>query len=475
MNELINFLPTLEEVASCAQAALSELCNKLSWLLQTIISQIDNREIATFLLLLAIVLFALVKGNPKKILEGIRGVITAALTPKIIVPTILLVAYSSAIFIIASHIGLWTSSILFNTLLEVAFVGFSSLFIAVKAHSITSIFRQFVLPEIGIGAIIAIYIGIESFSLPVEIILQFFILILTCFQAIGKHRPDGQSVVKLSSCLLGVIGIVVFIAATIKLTNEWSSIEWINELENIAMGVYYPILMMPFAISLGYYAAFEMLGMRIKMNSKKIGFISRAHLYLLLFPSLIDIKHFGYYEATKYAECLSWKDQTNFIKDYKKRIKEAAAKENRKIARMKSGQGKAGFDEEGIWQDWENFEKIKTNLWTIASVQNRNWQENRAYSANMQSEVVNVFTPCGCTSGSYVSDDLETYVCWMSNGTGFTFGMGSSNGNFPPMKYEGMMPPSINQNEILSDFVDCDDEARLPHWFMDFYTNDSYQ
>ena len=182
MNELINFLPTLEEVASCAQAALSELCNKLSWLLQTIISQIDNREIATFLLLLAIVLFALVKGNPKKILEGIRGVITAALTPKIIVPTILLVAYSSAIFIIASLIGLWTSSILFNTLLEVAFVGFSSLFIAVKAHSITSIFRQFVLPEIGIGAIIAIYIGIESFSLPVEIILQFFILILTCFQ-----------------------------------------------------------------------------------------------------------------------------------------------------------------------------------------------------------------------------------------------------------------------------------------------------
>ena len=172
---------------------------------------------------------------------------------------------------------------------------------------------------------------------------------------------------------------------------------------------------------------------------------------------------------------LSWKEQTDFIKDYKKQIKETAAIENRKLARMKSGQGKACFDEEGIWQDWENFEKIKTNLWTIASVQNRNWQENHAYSANMQKEIVDVFTPRGCTSGSYVSDNLESYICWMSNGTGFTFGMGSSNGDFPPMKYEGVIPPPINQNEILSDFVDCDDEARLLHWFTNFYTNDSYQ
>lgn len=475
MNELLNSLPTSEEVFSYIQAILLDIGNALSWLLQTIASQIDNRELATLLILLAIIVYALIKGNPKKILEGIRGVIAAALTPKIIIPSILLIAYSCAIFFTVSHIGIWTAGILLDTLLEIVFVGFSSLFIAVKAHSITSIFRQFVLPEIGIGAIVAVYIGIESFSLLVEIILQFLILFFTCLQVIGKHQPDGQNVTKLSGCLLGIIGIAVLIAVTIKLVNEWGDIDWITELESIAMGVYYPILMMPFAVALGYYAAYEMLGIRIKMNSKKISLIGKTHLFLLLFPSLVDIKHFGYYEVMGYAECLAWREQADYVRKYKNQIKEIAIKENTKLARKESGLGKTGFDEEGIWQNWESFEEIKTNLWTIARVQNNKWQEDHAYSADMQTDFVDAFTPRGCSSGSYVSNDRTSYACWISNGTGFTFGMGASNGDFPPMKYEGAAPPPIDHDAILRYFVSENDEEKLPHWAKDFHTNDSYR
>ncbi len=449
--------------------------NSLSWFFQTISYQINNREIATLLLLLAIVAFAFSKGNPRKMLAGIHDVIVAASTPKIIVTALLLVACSFIIFLIASRVGIWSSDILLDTLLEVVFVGFSSLFIAVKAHSITSIFRQFVLPEVSIGAAVAFYIGIESFSLPVEIILQLSILVFTCFQIMGKHQSDGESVAKLSGCILAIIGLVIFVTASIELISEWGGIDWLTELEGIAMSVYYPILMMPFAVALGYYAAYEMLGIRIKMSSRRINIVSKAHLYLLLFPLLVNIKHFGYLEATNYAECLSWKEQADFIKDYKKRIKESAAKENAKLTRMESGLGKAGFDEDGIWRDWENLEKIKTNLWSIASIQNRNWQERHSYSVNMQKDFVEAFTPHECTSGSYVSDDRESYACWMSNRTGFTFGMGASNGDFPPMKYEGTAPPSMDQCSILSYFVDGNDEARLPHWFKDFHTDDSYR
>lgn len=475
LNEIIKSLPTFGEVISFTQTILSDIYNALSWLLRTIASQIDNRELATLLILLAIIIYALIKGKPKRILEGIRGIIAAALTPKIIIPSILLIAYSSAIFLTVSHIGIWTAGILLDTLLEVALVGFSSLFIAVKAHSITSIFRQFVLPEIGIAAIVVAYIGIESFSLPVEIILQFLILFFTCLQAIGNHQPDGKNIAKLSGCLLSMIGLTVLIAVTTKLVNEWGGVDWVTELESIAMGVYYPILMMPFDVVLGYYAAYEMLGIRIKINPREIGFISKAHLYLLLFPSLVDIKHFGYYEAMGYAECLSRKEESDYVRDYKRRIKETAIKENIKLARKKSGLGKTGFDEEGIWQDWESLEEIKTSLWTIASIQNRKWQEDHAYSADMQTDFVNAFTPQGCSSESYVSSDRTSYACWISNGTGFTFSMGASNGDFPPMKYEGATPPPIDHDAVLGHFVNANDEEKLPHWAKDFHTNDSYR
>lgn len=475
LNELLNSLPTFEEAAFFMQVILSNMCDFLSWLLRTIASQIDNRELATLLVLLGIVIYALIKGKSKRILEGLRDIIAAALTLKIIIPALLAVVSSVVIFLAASYIGIWTSGMLLDTLLEIGLVGFPSLYVAANAHSITSIFKRFVLPEIGIGALVVAYIGIESFSLPVEIILQFLILIFSCFQVIGKHQPDGQNIVWLSGCLLSMIGLTVLIAVTIKLVNGWGGIDWITELESIAMGVYYPILMMPFAIVLGYYAAYEMLGIRIKMNPREISFISKAHLYLLLFPSLVDIKHFGYYEAIGYAECLSWRGESDFVRDYKRRIKETAVKENIKLARKKSGLGKTGFDEDGIWQDWESLEEIKTSLWTIASIQNRKWQENHAYSADMQTGFVNAFTPQGCSSGSYVSSDRTSYACWISNGTGFTFGMGASNGGFPPMKYEGATPPPIDHDAVLGYFVNANDEEKLPHWAKDFHTNDSYQ
>lgn len=475
MNNLLDLFPVFEDTILCIQIVLSDICDCLFWLLQTIVSQIDNREIATLLLLLAAVVFVLVKGDPKSILASMYDIITTVLVPKIIIPAFLLITYSIVIFLVASNIGIWTPRILLDTLLEIAFVGFSSLYIAVNAHSITSIFKQFVLPEIGIGAVVACYIGIESFSLPVEIVLQLSIFFFTFFQAYGKHQPDGKAVAKLSGCILSVIGFAVFVAVTIKLVNEWSSVDWMIEIESIAMGVYYPILMMPFAIALGYYAAYEILDIRIRMNAKKIKFSSKAHLYFLLFPSLVNIKHFNYYEILGYVDCSSWKEQAGFVKDYKKQLQELAARENAKLERMESGLGKAGFDEGGIWQDWENLEKIKTSLWTIAGIQNRNWQENNEYSTSMQMDFVEAFTPQGCTSGSYVSADRKSYTCWMSNGTGFTFGMGSSNGEFPPMKYEGAAPPSINQTSVLSCFVGGDDETSLPHWTKDFHTNDSYR
>lgn len=475
MNIFSDLRPAVEEAILCVQAVLSDICDSLFWLLQTIVSQIDNREIATLLLLLAAVVFVFVKGNPKSILISMHDIVKAVLDPKIIIPAFLLITYSSVIFLVMFKIGIWTSDILLDTLLEIAFVGFSSLFIAVKAHSITSIYKQFVLPEIGIGAVVACYIGIESFSLPVEIVLQLSIFIFTFFQAYGKHRPDGKAVAKLSGCILAVIGFAVLAAETTKLVNGWSSIDWATELESIAMGVYYPIFMMPFAIALGYYAAYEMLGIRIRMNAKEIKFLSKAHLYFLLFPSLINIKHFSYYEVKSYVGCLSWREQADFIKDYKKQLQESAAKENAKLERMEFGLGKVGFDEDGIWQDWENLEKIKTNLWTIAGIQNRNWQENHKYSASMQMDFVDIFTPHGCTSGSYVSEDRKSYACWMSNGTGFTFGVGASNGDFPPMKYEGATPPLADQTPTLSCFFDSDDEAELPHWAEDFHVDDSYR
>lgn len=154
----------IEKVADIIPLLLSDLCNSLVWFFQTVLSQVTNREIATVTLLLSVLLFAVVKIGAAEVVRGLWDVVIAALSPKILIPGLLLILYSMAIFWGAYLIGIWSSEVLLDTILEVSFIGLPSLAIAVKANSVVSVYRQFVVPEIGFSAIVAFYIGIESFS-----------------------------------------------------------------------------------------------------------------------------------------------------------------------------------------------------------------------------------------------------------------------------------------------------------------------
>lgn len=465
----------IEKVADIIPLLLSDICNGLVWFFQTVLSQVANREIATAILLLGILLFAVVKIGAAEVIRGLWNVVITALSPKILVPGLLLILYSVAIFWGAHLIGIWSSEILLDTILEVSFIGLPSLAIAVKANSVVSIYRQFVVPEIGFSAIVAFYIGIESFSLPVEIGLQSAICFFTALQAFGRHEPEGEVVAKFSSCILSIIGLGIVVAVSWEVALAWNEINWGVEIETLEMAFYYPILMVPAIVALGYYAAYETLGIRMKIGSKGAKFLVRAYLYSSLFPSLVAIKHFNGCEVANYIKCSSWKERSQFIKKYKGRLGETAVKENVKLKRRESGFGKRGFDGDGIWLDWENLEEIKTNLQSVASIQNRNWEEGHVYTANMQETFVDAFTPSGCTSGSCVSSDGGSYICWMSNGTGFTFGIGAREGSFPPLRYEGLTPPVADAESALMQFSNADDRAALPHWNMDFHVNDTYR
>lgn len=422
-------------------------------------------------MLLALVI---ANGSGKTIFKGFIEVISCALTPKLFIPALLLIAYSILIISLTSYFGLWTTEILLDTILEVLFIGIPSMAIAVRAHTIISIFRQFVLPEIGFGALAAFYINIESFPLVVEILLQFSILFLTCIKVFSANRGDEKDVSKFSSCLLGLIGTLVLIAATYQLIVTWSAVDWGTELKSLLMTFYYPALLLPYVIALGYYSAYEALGAQIKICSKSIRPCNRFYLYLALFPRLTDIAHFRYHEILEYAECGSWKERRRFCKSYKQQISKRADKENAKFERRESGLGKRGFDQNGIWLDWEDLEKIKTELWVIAGNQNKEWVENHAYKSDLM-VLLDAFTPRDCTGGCFVSEDCKTYACWMTNATGFTFGMGSSNGIFPPMRYEGDTVPEISPEHPLRFFISDDDEDVLPNWFFNFNVDESYR
>ena len=248
-----------------------------------------------------------------------------------------------------------------------------------------------------------------------------------------------------------------------------------EELRSLGLSIWYPVGMLPFVWALGLYSAFEQLWIRADCYAGDLSIASSIHLIASLSVKLRYVKHFTRLEARAYSQCSTWREEALYLKGFKVEVDAKADEANAKVKRMRAGVGKRGFDEEGIWLDWTSLEKMKTSLWTIAANQNGEWEKNGHYNQARLKVMLESFTPDGCTGDSSITVDSSSYACWLTSPTGFVFGMGSSGGSYPPLRYEGDREPDLKEGDLLAEFVSDEDESSLPNWNMKFWIDESFQ
>lgn len=439
----------------------------------TLIGQMDNREYASIILLGLLAIYLLAKGKFLSVIKSFADVIKLALNPKILIPVLILVTYSALLIYGAFAFGFWNTGILLDTILEVVFVGFPSISIASKATSVTSIKNELIVPEVGFGALASFYINLACFPIPFEVALQVVLLFLGIGHALFSSRRDVSNL-RLFESMGTVLGIIVFVAATLLLSNAWLSTDWGDELSSFFLSIWYPIFITPYVLALAYYASLESMSMRINVVGENLPVKEFVNISMALLPNFRYIRHFNGWNAHEYLECLSPPEKASYLAAFKHGVDMVAANANAKVIRFESGKGMSGFDENGIWLDWTYLEEMKSFLWTIASLENRSWMESGAYSS--LDEAFNCFLPKGCNGSLLLSRGKDAYVCWTINPSGFVFAAGSRDGAFPFMKYEGDRCPITDGADMLSEFVDDngDADSKLRNWHFSFYIDKSY-
>ena len=447
--------------------------SRVQWVVATLIGQMDNREYASIILIGLFAIYLLAKGKLLSVIKSFADVAKIALKPKILIPALILVAYSLLLIYGAFVCGFWNTGILLDTILEVVFVGFPSMLIASKATSVTSIKNELIVPEVGYGALTSFYINLVCFPIPAEVVLQVVLLFLGIGYALFSSRRDAANL-RLFENARTVLGIIIFVAATLLLSNTWFSMDWGNELSSLFLSIWYPVFIAPYVIALAYYASLESMAMRIKVAEENLPTKEFIKIVMALLPNFRYIKHFNGWNAHEYLECLNPSEKVCYLGTFKCEIDTAAANANAKVKRFESGKGSSGFDEDGIWLDWTYLEEMKSFLWTIASLENRSWMESGAYST--LDEAFNCFLPKGCNGSLLLSRGKDAYVCWTINPSGFVFAAGSRDGAFPFMKYEGDRCPITDGADMLSKFVDDseDTDVQLKNWHFSFYIDKSY-
>lgn len=439
----------------------------------TLIGQMDNREYASIILIGLLAIYLLAKGKLLSVIKSFADVAKLALNPKILVPALILVAYSLLLIYGAFVCGFWNADILLDTILEVAFVGLPSMLVASRATSVTSIKNELIVPEVGFGALASFYINLVCFPILVEIVLQLVILFLGIGHVLFSSKR-GLSNLRLFENARAILGIIVFVAATFLLSNTWFSMDWGDELSSLFLSIWYPIFIVPYVLALAYYASLESMSMRINVVGENLPVKEFVNIAAALLPNFRYIKHFNGWNAHEYLECLNPPEKASYLDTFKREIDTVAANANAKVKRVESGKGRSGFDQDGIWLDWTYLEEMKSFLWTIASLENRSWKESGIYSS--LDEAFNCFLPKGCNGSLLLTRGKDAYVCWVIDPSGFVFAAGSRDGAFPFMKYEGDRCPITDGADMLSEFVDDNGDAdtRLKNWHFSFYIDRSY-
>ncbi len=267
-----------------------------------LIGQMDNREYASIILIVLLAIYLLAKGKLFSVIKSFAGVIKLALNPKILIPALILVTYSALLIYSAFECGFWDTGILLDTILEVVFVGFPSIYIASKATSVTSIKNELIVPEIGFGALTSFYINLVCFPILFEVALQIIFLFLGIGCALFSSRRDTSNL-RLFENMRAVLGIIVFVAATLLLSNAWFSMDWGDELSSLLLSIWYPIFIVPYVLALAYYASLESMHIRINVLGENLPTKEFIKIAIVLFPNFRYIRYFNGRNAHEYLKC----------------------------------------------------------------------------------------------------------------------------------------------------------------------------
>jgi hypothetical protein len=249
---------------------------------------LTNREAASLILIAGVALLSAVISRSE-----FKVIVKLLFASRITVLFLLYVLYGAAVVWLASTVHLWQPALLKDTILVMLTVAFPLLFRSVDAETGTVLVRRTLRAVIGIGAVLAFYINLASLTLLGELGVQTVIVGLSVCVAVFEAR--GRKVaVTVASALLATIGVAGIVYTTVWLVLRRQHLNFEELGLTAAMTVWLPLALLPFLYVAAFYAALELVYVRLPYVgvSRKVPFRVRLAVFLGLRGSVRYAKGF---------------------------------------------------------------------------------------------------------------------------------------------------------------------------------------
>lgn len=229
---------------------------------------INDREIATLILLIASFMFCLAIPSIRK---SLGGVVRAFVQSKIVTVMLSFLAYALLLVWFSAHIGLWDFKLIIDTILVMLAVGFPMLLGAAQAKDGTILVRKVIQATISSSAIIAFYINLVSLNIVGELLVQIVGTLVALLSLVAKHQGGKSLIVgRFMDGVLAVIGLSLLMFTTVNLVENWKDLDLKTTGLTLAMSIWLPLALLPFIYVISFYAATDtVFTMLLYSNERK--------------------------------------------------------------------------------------------------------------------------------------------------------------------------------------------------------------
>jgi len=228
----------------------------------------NNREIASVICLLLFVIWGIINSRVR---ASFQGVINAFMKWKILLPLLAMIAYVVLIVVGLSAIGFWNVSMTKDTVLWM--LGFASImmFRATKVDKVEGFFRNAMLDNLKLIAVLEFILNVYTFSLWIELLLVSFLTFIMMLKTVSEFKIKAESSYRVVNSLLsyvlaftvaGVIGIAIYRAIY-----DPDGFLTIYNLRDFLLPAVLSGLYLPFVYAWTLFMAYGYLFVRIDINN----------------------------------------------------------------------------------------------------------------------------------------------------------------------------------------------------------------
>ncbi|HAS1027638.1 hypothetical protein [Enterobacter cloacae] len=235
---------------------------------------LNNREIAIVLWLVAISIYIFSSSKMATVRNAFKNVLTAFFVKQIISVLSLMVAYMVIVIYWLYTLELWNFEQLKNTIFWCVSVGSMSLFKLEKIKRDKSFFKNSVLDNLKLLAILQFILGVYTFSLWIEIILVPILVLFGAMLAMSKKDREHKLVRTMLEYSLISFGVVLIVYTLYMLITDFGEFGQAKTAYDFFTPPMLTLLYLPFIFFMLVYSTYEQVFVCLRFAIK-----SRRHRY----------------------------------------------------------------------------------------------------------------------------------------------------------------------------------------------------